>query len=353
MFRRWRVRHSYPKPVVELVVRLEPIHGAAALSRLLDIPMSVIYRWRARNRDGVALSGNTAVDVETVDAETLATLVARCEELGFGIAWHARAAAGRARPSIDVPQRKIDAPQRKSATHAFLSNSLHDTAAAAASHASLDNSLHMVAAAANAPLRICSDRAGGQAARPDPHKPDSHKPDPYKLDAAAASAPSCMPALSRASGRYVFDACKERPERGVRSRMEAVRQLIDTKYFLDVDCSTLAETAQMSLHHFIRVFHDMFGMSPHQYLTRARVEAAKRLLLASSEPIEAIAVGVGFRSGPSLNRAFKRIEGASASEYWQTLKKDSTGKKQRVLMPAVAGWSKANGRATQLSITPT
>jgi len=310
MFRRWRVRHSYPKPVVELVVRLMPIHGAAALSRLLDIPTSVIYRWCARNRDCVALPENPAVD-----AETLATLVERCEEQGFPIAWHARARTGRARPLID-------APQRKSATHASLANSLHDTAADAA-----------------AAPRISSDGAGRPAAR---------------LDAAIATEQSRLPVQSRAAGqRYVFDACRERPERGVRSRMEAVRQAIDTRYFLDVDCRTLAETAGMSVHHFIRVFHDMFGMSPHQYLTRVRVEAAKRLLFASNEPIEVIAVGVGFRSGPSLNRAFKRIEGASASEYWQAAKKESFGEKQRALMPAVAGWRKANSRPTQLSITRT
>ena len=309
MFRRWRVRHSYPKPVVDLVVRLMPIHGAAAISRLLDIPTSVIYRWCTKNRDGVALPENPAVD-----AETLATLVERCEEHGFPIAWHARGRTGRARPLID-------APQRKSATHASLANSLHDTADAA-----------------TAPT-IRSDGAGRQASR---------------LDAAAAMEQSRLPVRSRAAGqRYVFDACRERPERGVRSRLESVRQAIDTRYFLDVDCRTLAETAGMSLHHFIRVFHDIFGMSPHQYLTRVRVEAAKRLLLASSEPIEVIAVGVGFRSGPSLNRAFKRIAGASASEYWQIAKKDSCGRKQRALMPAVAGWPKANGRPTQLSITRT
>jgi hypothetical protein len=89
MFRRWRVRHCYPKPVVELVVRLMPIHGAAALSRALDIPTSVIYRWRTTSRDCVALSGNPLVD-----AETLATLVARCEELGWRVARHARATTG-------------------------------------------------------------------------------------------------------------------------------------------------------------------------------------------------------------------------------------------------------------------
>jgi len=54
MYRRWRVRHSYPEPVVELAVRLIPIHGAATLSRMLDIPTSVIYRWRTKYRGRTA-----------------------------------------------------------------------------------------------------------------------------------------------------------------------------------------------------------------------------------------------------------------------------------------------------------
>jgi AraC family transcriptional regulator len=71
----------------------------------------------------------------------------------------------------------------------------------------------------------------------------------------------------------------------------------------------------MSRHHFIRMFGGAFGMTPHQYLTRTRIDAAKRLLLSSREPIEVVAVGVGFRSGPSLNRAFKQAEGTSVSQF--------------------------------------
>ena len=292
MLRRWRVRHSYPKPIVELVVRLEPIHGAAALSRLLDIPTSVIYRWRTNNRDCVALPKHFAVD-----AETLATLVAHCEALGFHVAPYANETNGRARVSIGTLQ-------RKSAVHASFNNSPHDTATEAATP----------------PLPIFSDGIDGRRGQ---------------LDAVDVPKPSHLPVRSRATSRYVFDARRERPMRGVRSRMETVRQVVESQYFLDVDCRTLAEAARMSLHHFIRMFGDMFGTSPHQYLTRVRVEAAKRLLLATSEPIEVIAVGVGFRSGPCLNHAFKRIEGTSVSKYCKTLKK-GMGVKQPGLMPAAA-----------------
>jgi len=114
---------------------------------------------------------------------------------------------------------------------------------------------------------------------------------------------------------YAFDARKERSTRKVRQRLESARRMIDVEYFLEIDCRALADIAQMSRHHFIRMFRQLFGSTPHQYLIRTRVEAAKRLLLASREPIDVIATGVGFRSGQSLNRAFKQAEGVSVSRF--------------------------------------
>jgi AraC-like DNA-binding protein len=110
----------------------------------------------------------------------------------------------------------------------------------------------------------------------------------------------------------------------VRQRLEAARRVIDAEYFLEIDCRMLADTAQMSRHHFIRMFNQMFGSTPHQYLIRTRVEAAKRLLLASREPIEVIAAGVGFRSGQSLNRAFKQTDGVSVSRFCSTIGKPAS-----------------------------
>lgn len=252
MYRRWRVRHSYPRQIVELVVRLEPIHGAVALSRLLDIPTSAIYRWRSSHRDHLAATHPAN------ETATLAALVACCAEQGFHVSTLA------------------DAGDRP------------------------------------------TDGRGGQH------------------DAAHGSNLSPRPARRRAAGRYVFNARNERPLRRVLHRMLTARHVADTQYFLDVDCRMLAETARMSLHHFIRMFADMFGMPPHQYLMHTRVTAAKRLLLASNEPIEVIAIGVGFRSGASLNRAFRRIEGTSISKYCKTLKKGNIGRKQSDSIPIVA-----------------
>jgi AraC-like DNA-binding protein len=230
-------------------------------------------------------------DAAAGSAEALATLLARCDELGFRLPGYSRASEAPGR-------RSTDSAQRGEAVLASIASAVDAKAAALRS----------------SQLPACAD-----------------SPSKRKETLAAADAAESLRTLEHARGagqRYVFDYRKERPGRGVRTRMEAVREAIDTRYFLDVDCRTLAESACMSLHHFMRVFRDMFGMSPHQYIARARVEAAKRLLLASSEPIEVIAVGVGFHSGPCLNRAFKRLEGMNASTYCRVAKKNRDGREQ-------------------------
>ncbi len=302
MFRRWRVRHSYPKPIVDLVVQLEPTYGAVALSRLLDIPTSVIYRWRTNDHGNHALP-----EPSCSDAEKLETLVTYCENLGFRITSHARSQNGRVPASIIRPHRKPEAL-------GTLGYNIRDAAAGLAR--------------LRLPIRDCGiEECVGQRNSPD------------------ATRPSGLPVRPDATRRYVFDAHKERPACHVRNRMETARQTVDTQYFLDLDCRSLAQTAGMSLHHFIHMFGDMFGVSPYQYLMRTRVEAAKRLFFVSSEPIEVIAVGVGFPSSSSLNRAFKRIEGASVSTYCKTLRKGGIGRGRPESLPlAMANSSMHFGR---------
>ena len=307
VYRRWRVRHSYPRPVFDLVVCLIPIYGAAAVSRMLDIPPSVIYRWRDKYIDRIDLTRNAVVEVPT-----LATLVQRCAELGFRLTLAAQTDDGRARTAVGAPPSTSATPiQPATGANAEAADS----------------------AVAHPPSLL--DVAARQAAS-DPHGAGTQAPQSSVL----------LPCSASPARRYVFDACRERAACAVRSRMEAVRDAIDRRYFLDVDCRSLAQAAGMSLHHFIRMFRDMFGLSPHQYLTRARVEAAKRLLLSSAEPIDVIAVGVGFRSGPSLSRAFKRLEGASVSRYCQTVNSKQSRRREQhgPIAGAVAESAGGHGR---------
>jgi AraC-like DNA-binding protein len=103
--------------------------------------------------------------------------------------------------------------------------------------------------------------------------------------------------------------------------LDRALQAIRKEYFRDFDSRELARLADMSRHHFIRTFGAAYGISPHQYLLKVRIEAAKRLLLHSTETIDVVAAATGFRSGACLNRTFTRMEGQCISGFCRVVKR--------------------------------
>lgn len=79
----------------------------------------------------------------------------------------------------------------------------------------------------------------------------------------------------------------------------------------DLSLNDLAALAQMSPHHFARLFKQSTGFTPHQYVIRSRVEGAKRLLLQGELTIAQVAYAVGFAHQSHLNRHFKRWLGVT------------------------------------------
>ncbi|MCZ9336343.1 helix-turn-helix transcriptional regulator, partial [Streptomyces sp. TRM76130] len=68
----------------------------------------------------------------------------------------------------------------------------------------------------------------------------------------------------------------------------------------------LAAEARLSTYHFIRVFREATGETPHRYLTRLRVAQARRLLTDTGDSVDRIAARCGFSSAGSLSAAFLR-----------------------------------------------
>ncbi len=64
-----------------------------------------------------------------------------------------------------------------------------------------------------------------------------------------------------------------------------------------------------------RRFQASIGLTPQAYLTQVRVESAKHLLEQTSRSIEHIRTDVGFADPTSFRRAFKRLVGATPTEY--------------------------------------
>ena len=72
-----------------------------------------------------------------------------------------------------------------------------------------------------------------------------------------------------------------------------------------------AAEAEMSAWHFLRLFRRAFGETPHQFLTRLRIDRAKDLLTVSGRSVTDICFDVGFSSLGSFSTLFARRVGYS------------------------------------------
>ncbi|HEX6468231.1 MAG TPA: helix-turn-helix transcriptional regulator [Streptosporangiaceae bacterium] len=77
----------------------------------------------------------------------------------------------------------------------------------------------------------------------------------------------------------------------------------------------MARSAMYSRFHFSRVFREVTGVSPGQFLTTVRIQEAKRLLLTTSLTVKEITVRVGYSSVGTFSAKFKDFVGMSPTAY--------------------------------------
>ena len=72
----------------------------------------------------------------------------------------------------------------------------------------------------------------------------------------------------------------------------------------------MADAAGLSAFHFLRLFMRVLGVTPHQYLLRARLRRAARLLAEDdTRSITDVAYDVGFNDVSNFVRSFHRAAG--------------------------------------------
>lgn len=77
----------------------------------------------------------------------------------------------------------------------------------------------------------------------------------------------------------------------------------------------IAAVVQMSPHYFASLFKQSTGIAPHQYVTKCRIEKAKRLLAKQELTIIEICQQVGFQSQSHFTKVFRQQTKATPKAY--------------------------------------
>jgi AraC family transcriptional regulator len=77
----------------------------------------------------------------------------------------------------------------------------------------------------------------------------------------------------------------------------------------------LASEIGMSPFHFLRVFRQIVGMTPYQFVLHTRLHRAAVQLRRSREAVSSIALEAGFGDLSTFNRRFRRVMGLNPSAY--------------------------------------
>jgi transcriptional regulator GlxA family with amidase domain len=133
-------------------------------------------------------------------------------------------------------------------------------------------------------------------------------------DAALTIARHLVLFLRRPGNQSQFSATLAAQEPAREPLREIQRQVVE-----DVagehSVEAMARRAHMSARHFARAFRAETGLTPGRYVERVRLEAARRRLEDTADPIASVATGCGFGTAETMRRVFLRTLAVAPAEY--------------------------------------
>jgi AraC family transcriptional regulator len=155
-------------------------------------------------------------------------------------------------------------------------------------------------------------------AMPDAQRVQSTSPQLFERHYGAALIVLLAHELNRLNGT---PAARANPARGGLSgwRRKRVAEFIEEHLAEAVRVTMLAELVDLSPYHFVRAFRQSFGVPPHRYHVRRRIEQAKVLLAEPGNSVTEIARRLGFAETSSFSATFRRTTGISPSQYRREL----------------------------------
>jgi len=100
-----------------------------------------------------------------------------------------------------------------------------------------------------------------------------------------------------------------------RHQARRVLDYIESNLGGQLTLTELARIADLSLHHFARMFKRTIGVAPYRYVLERRVERAKWMLRTARASLVDISLAVGFDSQSHFTSAFGRMVGATPTEF--------------------------------------
>lgn len=138
---------------------------------------------------------------------------------------------------------------------------------------------------------------------------------PERYDAAIAILQSFALQLGESAHRMLFANATHEPE-AVRNAKIFIHQHLAEPMSLEA----VARAVNVSPFHFCKLFKRATGLTFTDFVNRARVEKAKRMLMKPAARITEVAYDVGFQSLSHFNRSFRRIADESPTEFRSRMK---------------------------------
>ena len=89
-------------------------------------------------------------------------------------------------------------------------------------------------------------------------------------------------------------------------KLQQIYDYIDANLDRPLSLAELSQVIDLSLHHFATLFKRSTGLTPHQYVLKARIDRAILLIKTTEFPIVAIAHRVGFQTQSHFTRIFRQ-----------------------------------------------
>jgi AraC family transcriptional regulator len=105
---------------------------------------------------------------------------------------------------------------------------------------------------------------------------------------------------------------------------------VDANFARRIPVVELATLLGLSMSHFSREFKLAFGVPPHTYVLRRRIEVAQGLMLTTCEPLSSIALTCGMCDHSHLTNSFHRIVGETPDSWRRTRRSALEDRRMRV-----------------------